>query len=290
MFPREPPPDFDGRSEAATPGEALGRLRRVMEPVREFATGVAYLPRGAGMILRRRRLMLLGVAPALVTAVLLLAGLVALVWFADDLVIWATPFADDWGSPWPTVFRVALGAALVIGFSVVGVLLFAAITLTVGGPWYDRIAEEIDQSLGRVARVERPWWQQLGGGLTDSIRLIVLSVLAAIPLLVVGFVPVVGQLVAAVVGATIGGWLLALELVGVPYEIRGMRLADRRRALRARRARALGFGIPVYLLCLVPLLAILVLPIAVAGGTLLARDLTADQASAVGGRAAVPEP
>lgn len=243
--------------------------------VREFAAGLSYVPRGAVLVLRRRRLLLIGAAPAVLTALLLLATMIALVVFVDELVTWATPFADGWQSPWPTVFRLAVGAALLIGVSVAAVLLFAAVTLAIGGPWYDRIAEEIDDTLGDVRRVERPWWRQLGGGLADSLRLIVVSVSFAIPLFLVGLLPVLGQVIGAVLGATVGGWLLTVELVGVPYEIRGLRLRERRRDLRRRRARVLGFGIPAYLLCLIPLLAIVALPIVVAGATLLARDVLA---------------
>jgi CysZ protein len=68
--------------------------------------------------------------------------------------------------------------------------------------------------------------------------------------------------------------MLGLELLGPAFERRGLvRLADRRAAMRRRRARTLGFAIPTLLLLTIPFLAILVLPAATAGGTMLARDL-----------------
>ena len=51
----------------------------------------------------------------------------------------------------------------------------------------------------------------------DSIRLIVLGIVVAVPLFVLGFVPVIGQTVVPVVDVVVGGWLLAVELTGVPY-------------------------------------------------------------------------
>lgn len=86
-----------------------------------------------------------------------------------------------------------------------------------------------------------------------------------------GFLPAVGQTVVPVLGALVGGWFLAVELVGVPFTRRGLRLPDRRRALRAHRPAALGFGTAVFCCFLVPGGAVLVMPAAVAGGTLLAR-------------------
>ena len=43
--------------------------------------------------------------------------------------------------------------------------------------------------------------------------------------------------------------------------------------LRANRPMALGFGVPVFLILLIPFAAIFVIPAAVAGGTLLTRRM-----------------
>jgi CysZ protein len=90
----------------------------------------------------------------------------------------------------------------------------------------------------------------------------------------VGFVPVVGQVVAVVGGALFGGWMLVIELVGSPLERRGvLTLRERRRTLARRRWRSLGLGVPCFLLLSVPFLAVVVFPVATAAGTLLARQL-----------------
>ena len=63
----------------------------------------------------------------------------------------------------------------------------------------------------------------------------------------------------------------AVEMTGIPFNRRGLFLTQRRQLLRANRPMALGFGIPVFLLLLIPFAAIVVVPAAVAGSTLLAR-------------------
>lgn len=73
------------------------------------------------------------------------------------------------------------------------------------------------------------------------------------------------------IGAAVGGWLLAVELVGAPFYRRGMRLPDRRAHLKANRPTTLGFGVAVFVCFLIPLGAVIVMPAAVAGATLLAR-------------------
>ena len=101
--------------------------------------------------------------------------------------------------------------------------------------------------------------------------MIALSVIASVFLFGAGLIPVVGQTVVPVIDAGVGGWFLAVEISGVPFNRRGLRLRDRRRLLGAHRALALGFGVPLFLLFLVPFAAIVVMPGAVAGATLMTR-------------------
>jgi CysZ protein len=105
------------------------------------------------------------------------------------------------------------------------------------------------------------------------VRLILLSVLVGIPLFLLGFLPVVGQTVIPVLGGAVGGWLLAIELTGVPFQRRGQRLRHRRAVLARHRPLALGFGVAVFCCFLIPLGAILLMPAAIAGATLLSRQV-----------------
>ena len=82
-----------------------------------------------------------------------------------------------------------------------------------------------------------------------------------------------GAVTTPVLGATLGGWVLALELTGVPFERRGLRYRDRKRMLKRRRPMAIGFGAATFVCFLIPLGAVLVMPAAVAGATLLSRRL-----------------
>jgi CysZ protein len=116
--------------------------------------------------------------------------------------------------------------------------------------------------------------------LRQSAVLIAVSVLVTALLFGVGFIPVIGQTVVPVVSAMFGGWMLGIELVGPAFERRGMlTLAERRSAMRAYRARVLGFAIPTFLLLAIPVVGVVVFPVATAGGTLLARQLLGEVTS-----------
>ncbi len=252
--------------------------RRYCRPVtllREIFTGVGALLRGFGMILRRPKLFLLGALPPLITSILFLVALIALVAQIDPLVSWMTPFADDWSDGWATTVRVALGIVLVAASVLLMVIGFTTITLALGSPLYDKIAEEVEQELGDAPEpLDEPLLRSLMRALRISLTLILISVATAIPLFVAGFLPVVGQTVVPVVSTLVGGWLLGAELIGSAFERRGLlRLRDRFAGLRRRRLRSLGFAVPAFLLLSIPFVAVVVFPAATAGGTILARGL-----------------
>jgi CysZ protein len=78
---------------------------------------------------------------------------------------------------------------------------------------------------------------------------------------------------APVLGILLSGRLLAMELSSRAFEARGIPSTDRRRLLRGHRAKLLGFGVATQLCFMVPLGAVLTMPAAVAGSTILARSV-----------------
>jgi CysZ protein len=242
----------------------------------QFLLGVRLLGRGFATFARSPRLVLLGAIPAVIAFTVVLAGLITLWLFSDDIAGWVTPFADDWSSGWRDALRTLVIVALVVASLAIAVLTYTALALLIGDPFYEVISERVEQRLGGTpGGVELPWYRTFRRNLVDSIRLIVLGIAINTPLFFLGFIPIAGQIVVPVLNAIVSGWLLAVELTGIPFNRRGLFLADRRRLLRANRSMALGFGIPVYLLLLIPLAALVVIPAAVAGGTLMTRHLLA---------------
>ena len=237
-----------------------------------FLSGVGLLLRGLGLYVRSPGLMLLGVLPALISAALFVTAFVLLAYAADDLAALVTPFADDWSTTARSLARVIAGLAFLGLGGLLAVVGFTAVTLVIGDPFYEKISERVEERLGGTPdAVHVAFWPSLRRSAADSLKLVGLAVLVGIPLFVAGFLPVVGQTVVPVIGAAVGGWLLVLELTGAAFSRRGRRLPDRRAVLRADRPTALGFGVAVFVCFLIPLGAVLLMPAAVAGATLLAR-------------------
>jgi CysZ protein len=237
----------------------------------EFFTGIGLLLRGIGLVFSTPRLLLLGLIPGVISFTIVVAALGALLYFIDDVSAVTTWFADGWGVEARRAIRIVVGFAIAAGGILLAVFTFTALTLTIGDPFYETIAKRVDQRYGGTQFDELPWHRTLVRNLVDSLRLLALSVTASLLLFCLGLIPVVGQTAVPVAGAMVGGWLLAVEIAGVPFNLRGLRLRDRRRMLRTNRGLALGFGVPVFLVFLVPFLAIVVMPGAVAGATLMTR-------------------
>ena len=202
----------------------------------------------------------------------MLTLLALLVYHLDNVAAFVTPFANGWSPDARNAIRLLASVAIVLASVVLAVLTFTVLTLTIGDPFYEAIAKRVDDRFGGAPdAVEAPWYRTLGRNLVDSVRLLAVTALFSVALFVAGFVPVAGQTVVPVLEAVVGGWFLAVEVTGIPFNRRAFRLRDRRRLLAANRALALGFGLPVFLLLLVPFAALFVMPGAVAGATLLTR-------------------
>ncbi|WP_406508781.1 EI24 domain-containing protein [Streptomyces sp. NBC_00212] len=248
--------------------------------MRDLGAGFGYLVKGQRWAAGHGRSLGVGLLPGLITLVMYVGALVGLAYGADDFVDWATPFADGWSSPWLGLFRGFL-AALVFALGLfLAVISFTAVTLLVGQPFYEKLSGDVDraESGGEAPESGLPLWRELWISARDSLRILVRVALYGILLFGLGFVPVIGQSVIPAIGFCVTGFFLAEELTAVALQRRGMELRPRLALLRSRRLMVLGFGVPLALAFVVPLVAVFLMPGAVAGATLMVRDLLGESA------------
>ncbi len=213
--------------------------------------------------------------PGLITLVLYVIAIAALVFFVNDIVTWATPFAVHWSGPWPDVLRGFLDVLLMVLCLFLAVVTFTALTLALGQPFYEALSEQVDrsQSPGGLLPESK---LSVGRLIGDGILLVLRAAAWGIVLFVAGFLPVVGQTVVPVIGLAVTGFFLVQELGGVAMQRRGIDLRRQLRLLRTRRMLVWGFGVPLAIVFLVPFAAIFLMPGAVAGATLLTREVCQD--------------
>ncbi|GAB3411405.1 hypothetical protein GCM10027515_32920 [Schumannella luteola] len=251
---------------------ARASARAGASAARRFLGGAGLVLRGFALWRTRPALMLLGMVPPLIVFTAGVAMLVAAAFGLGPLATWATPLADDWDAGWAAALRTALAAVAFVGLVALGVLAFTGLTLAVGDPFYERIWRETETLLG-----DAPHGAGLGFGraLRDALLLVLAAIGVGALVFLLGLIPVVGGVLGPVVGTVLSGRILAAELVARPLEARGIGRRESRAVLRGSRAEQLGFGVATQLLFLVPLGAIVTVPAAVSGATLLARTALA---------------
>ena len=271
-------------------------------PIRQILRGFAY-PFEALHFIRAHRLWGLTAIPIAVNILLLVA-------VASVIGLWMWPYlaeaVETLGRWWPAgnaqvgdqhgwfnllvealywLGRVLLFVVLglmVVAVVVVPAALGAAVLLLVGqtvaSPFLDILSERVENIvLGTAAE-------------TFSIRRVFVSSMMAaadlfwgalyltaihVPLLVLGFVPVVGTVTATVVSFCATSLLLAHESIGLPLTRRLVSYQGRWRAVMVNKWLSMGFGGALMVMAVVPLLDLLLLPLVVTGGTLLFCDLQA---------------
>ncbi|MGW0762330.1 EI24 domain-containing protein [Streptomyces sp. NPDC002814] len=248
--------------------------------MRDLGVGFNYLLKGQRWVARHGKQYGFGLVPGLITLVLYAAALVSLALWGEDFVAWATPFADDWSSPWLGLFRGFLTAVLFALSLLLAVLTFTAVTLLIGQPFYENLSEKVDRDVspdGTAPESGLPLWRELWISGRDSLRVLIRALLWGILLFACGFIPVAGQTVVPVIGFFVTGFFLTEELTSVALQRRNVVLRDRLTLLRSRKTLVWGFGTPLALAFVIPFVAVFLMPGAVAGATLMARDLAGEE-------------
>ncbi|WP_306231949.1 EI24 domain-containing protein [Agrococcus beijingensis] len=242
--------------------------------VSDLLAGAGIFLRGFGTWAKDPGLMALGAVPALIVGSIMLAAVVLLGFQVGGWAEALTPFADGWDEQWSGLLRLALGLGMLVGVVVLCVLTFAAVTLAVGDPFYERISRAVDRRLGTAGEpVDLGLWASIRKGVRDTAVLVGMAIGTAAVVFVVGLIPLVGTVLGLTLGAILGGQALARELTGYAGDARGMTLVERRALLRTNTWRSMGFGVVAYLLLLIPGVAVIATPVAIVGATLLVRDL-----------------
>jgi CysZ protein len=216
--------------------------------------------------------MLLGLIPALISFVVLVAAFATMLFFVDDVVRWATPFADGWSSSVRESVRVLAMLGIAAVWVVLSMLAFAALTLLIGQPFYEAISKRVEDGLGGVpGEIDVSFWRTLPRSIVDSLRLAAVTAFVGIFIFLFGLIPVIGQ----IASFRPDRHARRLDHGARAHErpVRAPRPAAARPPLVAaqHRSMAIGFGAATVVCFLIPFGAILVMPAAVAGATLLSR-------------------
>jgi CysZ protein len=239
------------------PAPPFGVLRRA-------AAGAWHVPGGIVFLLRRPRLWLLALLPALAAGASVLLGAVFGLYAAPRLESGLLD-APQGLSPWlytplaATLWIVTLMASMAAGLG---------LALLVAAPILDRLSRQTEAIVcGGVKDASRGLGWEIAQTLRGALHL-----LAAAPVaFLIGLVPIAG----VGLGALWAAAALALQETDPVLARRGLTFAERREWQRRYRPESLGFGLAALLLLLVPCANLALAPAIVVGATRLVLELEA---------------
>lgn len=235
-----------------------GVARKVQSGVYYFTCGMR-LACSPGI----RRFVLL---PLLIN-ILLLGG--AFWWLFSQLNVWLaallsyTPEILQW-------LRYILWPLSVLLILVVFGYFFSTLANWIAAPFNGLLAEQLEARLSGVTppdtgvldvvkdipRIIRREWLKLRWYLPRALILLIIS-----------FLPLVGQTLAPLLWFLFGGWMLTIQYCDYPFDNHKVPFINMRAALRQHGLRNLQFGVLINLFTLIPGVNLFIMPVAVCGAT-----------------------
>ena len=239
--------------------------------IARFFRGMGYFGRGWRVAFGSGRVVPFVLLPALVTVAVAGGGtFFAYRWAADFVARQAAGHGALWGAiVWLFVVVFVLATAYV---------LYVASCLLATAPFAGILSERAEH-VHTGQRVAPARWREVLAlsvrGLGQGLLGVMLYLAIAVPLFFLQwFVPVIAPLV-WIAGVVQAALFFAFDAFNEPLHRRGSSFGGKWRFIGTHLAESLGFGTGVALLMMVPLVSVIVTPVAIVGGTLLYLDLAA---------------
>jgi CysZ protein len=234
----------------------------------DILAGAGYMRRGWSLI-REPGLRRYVIAPIAVNCLVI----VGLVWLFSSY--WGG-WLDGWMAGLPD--WLAWLEAVVWWLGMIAVLAVFALTFTVlanliASPFNGLLAAQVEKRLtGQLPESGQSLWSETVSGLTGEGRKLFYFAWRAILLLLLSLVLIPFPLLNTAIPVlwfALSAFMLALEYLDNPMSNHGMSFPAKLASLRRRRGLGLGFGAVATVLTTLPLVNLVVMPVAVAGATAL---------------------
>lgn len=189
---------------------------------------------------------------------------------------WLEPFIEAVGS---TLRWVLLIASILLILFMAG-SIFTMVTHLLISPFIGILAEKVEKELHETHYPEHTALQIAGRTFKRELRKLQYWLTRAIGLvvltLILSFIPIV-QVISPVLWYLFGAWILALQYLDVPADNNGKSFEEVLAMMKNHRAEVMGFGGAALLLTSTPILNLIIIPVAVAGGVIFWVDKMSKQ-------------
>ncbi|MCX7106311.1 MAG: sulfate transporter CysZ [Methylococcales bacterium] len=226
------------------------------------ALAIGYLFKGL-KLLASSQLRTFIIIPVLINVVLYSVALLLGYYYISDLINQFIPGWLHWLSwvLWPLFF---------ISFFIAGFFTFTVLANLLAAPFYGKLsAKTLVLINGEAKEIEE---QSLVKVMFAELKRAGYLLSRALPLLVLSFIPGVNVL-APFLWALFGAWGMALEYMAYPLENAGILFSEQKQLVKSIRIGALSFGGVAVMGLTIPVVNIIIGPVAVIGATLYFNDV-----------------
>jgi CysZ protein len=210
--------------------------------------------------------------PALVSLVVIAAGLFLAFGYIGELSRWLTEQLPGWLE----FLGLILAPLLYLLGMLIGAWLFAFLAVLVASPFLGDLSIAVERSQFASGPEQPPsLWQGAIGALGRELRKLGYYLPRLLVVFLLTLIPVLNA-AAPVLWFGFAAWTLAIQFCDYPNENRGRPFRDTVGLLQRHRGAAFGYGACATLAMAIPLVNFLLIPVAVAGGTILWRRLQSD--------------
>jgi CysZ protein len=149
--------------------------------------------------------------------------------------------------------------------------LFGFVAIILSSPFHGNLSAALEPHLDRAPAnpaATRPLHLEALAALRRELRKLRYQLPRLVGVLLATFIPVL-NVVSPLLWLLFGAWMLAVQFADLPAENRQEDFSATLELLRQNRGAALGFGLCVTPLLAIPIVNFVVVPLAVAGGTVL---------------------
>lgn len=215
------------------------------------------------------------VIPLLINLVLFSAAIYLLATQYENLINWLTPDLPGWLPDFIAgLFEWFIGLLWVLFAAVALIIIFFGFTMIaniVGAPFNTYLAAAVEYKLTGVQPIDprTSFFKIVIESLVGEIKKLIYFLIWMIPLLIISVIPII-NVVSPFLWAIFSAWMLALQYSDYPLGNHGFSFSKIRYTLSNHKMLSLGFGGSATVATMIPVLNFLVMPVSVAGATIMA--------------------
>lgn len=201
-------------------------------------------------------------------------------WFfvsITGMVDWGLSFMPSW-LHW---LGYIISAIVILTLTILFCYFFSTITNVIAAPFNGLLAEQVEAQLTGVPAPDTSWLsliKDLPRILKRELQKFGYYLLWAIPILLTYLIPIIGQSVTPIVWFLFTAWQINIQYADYAFDNHKISFERMRQLLRQDRADNLLFGMLISFFTMVPLLNLIIMPIAVCGATAMWVDRYRHQA------------